>query len=235
VDRLTRRQLKSDRFAEEVEHTLEYAAEHRRQLIIYGSVALAVVLALAGFWYYRSAQHEKRQELLAQAMEVLQLPVGPAPAGIRSFPTEAEKNKELTKKLNEILSQYPGSTEAVVAASYLGNIAVSEGKYQEAEKQFTYMADKGDPNLASLGKFMLSQVYFSSGKTAEAEKLLRALMDKPTLFVSKEQATITLARGIADSRPEEARKLLQPLVTSSESAVSQAAITAMAEVPKSAP
>ncbi len=38
-------------------------------------------------------------------------------------------------------------------------------------------------------------------------------MDHPTTLVSKEQATITLARYLMIKRPAEARKLLDPLKT----------------------
>ncbi len=54
-------------------------------------------------------------------------------------------------------------------------------------------------------------------------------MDHPTIFVSKEQATFTLATGISKTKPAEARKLLEPLRTS-RSSISQAAITALAEL-----
>ena len=46
---------------------------------------------------------------------------------------------------------------------------------------------------------------------AEAEKLLRSLIDDPTILVSKEQATIALAKVVAKKNPAEARKLLEPL------------------------
>ena len=41
--------------------------------------------------------------------------------------------------------------------------------------------------------------------------MLRDLIAHPTIFVSKEQATITLARYLAPKKPAEARKLLDPL------------------------
>jgi len=54
-------------------------------------------------------------------------------------------------------------------------------------------------------------------------------MAHPTIFVSKEQAAIALARGIAPSKPAEARKLLEPLRTQ-PGAISQAAISTYAEL-----
>ena len=49
---------------------------------------------------------------------------------------------------------------------------------------------------------------------------------KPTVLVSKEHATIVLARLLAPSRPAEARKLLEPLRTA-RSVISRAALTAL--------
>jgi hypothetical protein len=60
--------------------------------------------------------------------------------------------------------------------------------------------------------------------------LLRALYDKPTVFVSKEQAAIALARAISTTKPAEARKLLEPLRTG-RPAISQTAITLLSQLP----
>ena len=75
----------------------------------------------------------------------------------------------------------------------------------------------------------MAQIYGVSGRVPEAEKILRSLMDHPTIFVSKEEATIALARLIGKTKPDEARKLLEPLRTS-RSAVSQMAVTVMGEL-----
>jgi DNA-directed RNA polymerase subunit F len=72
------------------------------------------------------------------------------------------------------------------------------------------------------------------GNTGEAEKILRDLMAHPTIMVSKEQATIELARTLSRTKPDEARKLLEPLRTE-RSAVSRMALTAYAEIGQSAP
>lgn len=70
---------------------------------------------------------------------------------------------------------------------------------------------------------------FAEGRAADAEKILRDLMAHPTVFVSKDQAIVALARGIAPTRPDEARKLLEPLRTQN-GVVSQVAITAVGEL-----
>ena len=59
----------------------------------------------------------------------------------------------------------------------------------------------------------MAELLQGQGKTAEAEAMLRGLLADPTYMVPKEQSTIQLARYIAKTKPEEARKLLEPLRT----------------------
>ncbi|MEO7653628.1 MAG: tetratricopeptide repeat protein [Bryobacteraceae bacterium] len=235
MDRVTRNKLKTDKFAVEVEHTVEYVAEHRKQVTIYGAIAVAVAIVAAGIWYYRGEQHSTRQKDLAEAMEKQNAPVMPAPpagtvAPPRYFTTQALKNTEVSKAFSAVRAKHAGSTEAVIAASYLGAIAADEGKLPEAEKYFQAAIADGDANYGSIAKLSLSQILVATGRVPEAEKLLRSLADNPTLFVSKEQATIALARAIGTTKPAEARKLLEPL-RATPGAVSQAAITALNQLP----
>jgi predicted Zn-dependent protease len=231
VDRVTRSKLKTDRFAVEVEHSVEYVAEHRKQVFQYGAAALVLGLIVAGIWYYRDRQHTARQEELAAAMDIMQAPVAPnGPPGQLFYTTDALKNAAAVKAFKPIYDKHPGTDEGIVAASYLGAISMDEGKRADAEKYFQLVADYGDKNLSSMGKLSLAQIYLSSGRQADAEKLLRSLYEKPTVFVSKEQAAIALARAISTTKPAEARKLLEPLRTE-RPAISQAAITLLSQLP----
>ena len=73
------------------------------------------------------------------------------------------------------------------------------------------MAANGDERYAPLAKLSLADVYFAEGKVDQAQKVLEDLAAHPTLFVSKEQAQIALARGLIPVKPAEARKILDPL------------------------
>jgi len=230
VDRITRKELKTDKFAVEVEHSVEYVAAHKKQAFQYGAIALVVVLIAGGIWYYRSHQHEQRQQALAQAVDVMQAMVNPGGGPGLTFPSEAAKNAASEKAFKEVYDKYSGSAEAIVAATYLGAIETDMNKLSEAEKYFQIVADSSDKNYASLGKLSLAQLYMGGGRQADGEKLLRSLIDNPTMFVSKEQATIALAHGLTSSKPAEARKLLDPLKTE-RPAVGQVAITLLGQLP----
>ena len=228
--RITRKELKTDKFALEIEQTVDFVTEHRRELMVYGSVALAVIVIVVGAYFYMGRQHSVRQKALAEAIQMQEAPVGPPnPNALVSFPTEDAKRAAVIKALSEISARYPGSDEAAVAKYYIGAVAADQCKMAEAEKWFKEAIDSGDKNYASLARFSLAQAYLAEARAAEAHKILRDLMDHPTMFVSKEQATIALAKAIGPSKPDEARKLLEPLRTKS-GAVSAAAVGVLGEL-----
>jgi len=229
--RITRKELKSDKFALEVEQTVDFVTAHRRELTLYGSIAAAIAVVAAGIYFYMGRQHTIREAALGDAIQMQEAPVGPPSSGPRiSFPTEEAKRTAVTKSFSEIVSRYPGSSEGAIARYYLGSIAADQGKMPEAEKLFQEAANSGDKNYGPLARFSLAQVYFAEGRPADGEKVLRDLMQHPSVFVSKEQAIIALARGIAPKKPDEARKLLEPLRTGGGGVVNQTAITVIGEL-----
>lgn len=231
MDRFTRKELKKDAFAREVGHTVAFLEKHRRRATLVGAAALALVVLAAGYHYYGKRQHALRQQELHAAMQIQDARVGARTGPFLTFPTQEEKNKAAMKAFSELAAKFPGSDEAIIARYYLGTNAADQGNLDEAARAFGEVAESGNEEYASLAKLALAHVYDAQGKTAEAEKLLRSLIEKPTIFVTKAQASIELARMLADTKPEEARKLLEPLRTE-PGAVSRAALTALSELPK---
>lgn len=231
---LTRKELKQDKFAVEVEHTVDFFAAHRQEAIRYGGVALAVIVIVAGVFYYRASQLSAREQVLGEAMTLVNAPVGAnPPASGPSFPNEAAKDQAVTKALNKIVSDYGGSEEAYIAEYYLAAKSVDAGKLEDARGKYKDVADHADANYSSLAKLALAQVYSSENKMSDAEALLKDLMDRPTDLVSKSQATIAYAKIIGPTRPAEARKLLTQIITDKDQAnVSQVALSAMNDLPQ---
>jgi predicted negative regulator of RcsB-dependent stress response len=231
VDRLTRKELKTDRFALEVGQIFEYLSEHQRESTRYGVAAAIVLLLVIGFFYYRRYQHNVREQALNAALRIQDAQVGqPGNEFIPGFPTQAAKDQAVLKAFTDLASKYPGSDEGIIARYSLGTLAADQGKNAEAEKDFQAVIDSRNATYGSLAKLSLAELYAAQGKLPEAEKLVSSVMDKPSVLVSKEQATIVLARLLAPSRPAEARKLLEPLRTA-RSVISRAALTALSELP----
>ena len=229
--RITRKELKSDKFALEVEHTVDFFEEHQSEIIRYGAAALVVAAIVVLIFLYRGHEHTVRQEALSKALSVQEAPVGqPPPGSTISFPTQEAKDKEAVKAFSELATKYSGSDEGYIAEYYLGCIAADQGKLGEAEKRFFSVADNASQKYASLAKLSLGQIYFAEGKADLGEKTLRSLIDKPTVFVSKDQATVALAKMLAPTKPAEARKLLDPL-RALPGPVSQTAIQAYGDIP----
>jgi predicted negative regulator of RcsB-dependent stress response len=230
VARITRKELKTDKFALEVEHTVTFFEEHRQQLIRYGGVAIVAVALIIGYTVYSRNQHRAREAALGHAIEVQEAPVGGVSAsGSLTFPDQDTKDKEAIKVFSDITNKYSGSMEAEVAQYYLGAILADQGKLALAENSFQEAAEKGNAQYSSLAKLSLAQIYFSDGRDSQGEAMLRDIIAHPTVFVSSQQATITLAKYLAIKKPAEARKLLEPLRTE-QGAVGEVALTVLGEM-----
>ena len=230
MDRHTRKELKTDKFAEGVGSSFEFLSEHRGQAIRWGLIALAVVVIAGGIWVYRGHQATLRTELLAKAMLINEAPVGAPQPPRQSFPTVEDKEKALLAAFTDVAVKFPGSQEAAIAQLAVASTQADKGQIDQALKTFKDVMDSAPDPYNSVAQLSVAEIYVSQGKTDEAEKLLRQLVDKPTMFVSKEQATLELAQIISKKNPAEARKLLEPLSASKRSAVSRAAVAAMGAI-----
>lgn len=230
MKRITRKNLKSDKFAQEVSSIWDWTGEHKAIVVRYGSIALVVVLLAAGVFYYMRYQAGARQDALAAALKIDGANVGgQAQPGMMQFATQDEKDKAWQKAFNDVAGKYHGTQEGAIAEMYLASAAVDKGDLPGAEKRYLDVVNTAPKPYASMARIALAQTYDADGKTAEAEKLLRDAVAHPTVTVSKEEATIQLAMLIGKSNPDEARKMLEPL-RAGRTAVSRAAVQALGDL-----
>ncbi len=232
MDRQTRKDLKTDKFAEDVFDVFDWASAHKAEVARYGAILVAVVLIIVGVVYYNRAQAAAREEALAKALRIDDATTGDVvqPTNLH-FDTDAEKDKARVKAFTDLSAKYSGTHEAAMADMYLASYAVDAGNLAEAEKRYKKVVDDAPKAYAGLARLSLAQVYASEGKMADAEKILRDAMANPSLTVSKEHATIVLAELLAQSNPAEAHKLIDPLRTSLRGAISRTALTDSANLP----
>ena len=231
MDRITRKELKTDPFKSEVEHTLQYVTGHRSQVVRYGSVAVGIAVLAAAWYFYSQHQHTVRQSKLAEVFQITNANVGPAESAFNlSYPTEQARDQALVKALTELSAQYSGSTEGTIGQYMLAAHAADKGNAKEAERRLRDVVDNGKGPYVSLAAVQLARIYGSQGRIADARSLLQPMIDKPTVFVSKEEAELVLAKIIGPTRPDEARKILTRLQADQRPAISQTAIAEMAEL-----
>jgi len=236
VDSKHRRELKEDKFAQGVGASVSWIDHHKPTVIRYGGIAIAAILIIGGIWYYFRYQNNAREEALADALKIDNAQVigsaQPVP-GVMNFATQAEKDKARTKAFTELVAKYHGTQEGAIAQMYMASDAVDKSDFANAERIYKDVVDSAPRDLAAMAQLSLAKVYAAENKTADAEKLLRGLIAKPAGTVSKEQATLHLAKLLIKDRCSEARKLLEPL-RMERTAVSRAAVTALSE-PASCP
>ena len=230
MSRITRKELKTDQVALQLEHGISFFEEHQKQIGRYAGIAAALAVLIVGYTFYSRSEHTKREQALSAAIRVQEAGVGVSGNGGLAFPTQEAKDAEATKAFTELSTKYSGSIEGQIAQYYLASIKADQGKLAEAEKLYQEVAQKGDDRYASLAKFSLAQIYYADGRADQGEKTLRDLMAHPTTFVSAEQAALTLARFLAPTKPAEARKLLEPL-RNAKGSVSSLALNLIGELP----
>ncbi len=233
MDRQTRKDLKTDKFAEEVVDVFEWTSLHKAEVVRYGAVLVALVLIVVGVVYYNRSQAAARQEALTKALRVDDATTGTNfQAANLHFETEADKTKAKVQAFTDLSAKYNGTQEGAIADIYLASYATDQGRLDDAEKRYKRVVDDGPKAYAGLARISLAQVYSSEGKLAEAEKVLREAIANPTATVSKEQASLVLGELLTKSNPAEAHKLLDPLRTSTRAAISRTAITDAANIPQ---
>ncbi len=227
MDKQLREQLKHDKFVEEVSHTVDYLSTHGDAVRKYGFVAGGVLVLILGAWLFLGWQKSARQEDLRKAQAILEAVPGD------TYKTPADKDAAALKAFTDVAAKHSGSREGTIAQVQAATLLCDQGKEAECEKALQAAANSSDADSASLGKFSLATFYQAQGKADQAETILRQLMDRPTPMVSKEQATIALARVIGKSKGAEAKKLVEGLQSSPRPPVNRAAVALMGELASS--
>jgi len=133
VDRTTRHDLKSDKFVQEVAHSVEFLESHRGQLIRYGSIVLALVVVGVGLYYFLQTRKRARFGELSSAMLVYNSAVGPDLGNrMRSFPTEEARQQAIKKSMNGFIEKYEEGYDIVygVRESRKSDTAFKRGSAQ---------------------------------------------------------------------------------------------------------
>ena len=106
MDRQQRRDLKHDKFVDEIGSLSTRARENQRLLFTIAAAAVVIAVLAYGIYFYRSNREQKAQEALGTAIETIESPLLPAPGAQpvpgAKFKTEAERTAAAEKQFKDV-------------------------------------------------------------------------------------------------------------------------------------
>ncbi len=212
--RISRHELKHDEFVESVAEATGYMQRHGRTIAIAAGILVAVLIAIFGYRLYAERQSVRAETALGKAMQTFHARVR-QPADLAADPDEitfasgSVKYQSALKEFGNLAQKYPRTRAARVARYYSALSQIQLGQEEVASKTLGELAATDDPEIASLAKFQMAQLYQRSGKGNKSEKLLRQIIQNPTFSVPKSTAEMALADQLRQKNPSEAIKLYE--------------------------
>jgi tetratricopeptide (TPR) repeat protein len=183
MDRQHRRDLKRDKFVDEVGSWTTRAKENQRLLI--GITAVVVVLAVIGYgiYFYGSNREQKAQDALGTAITAIDSPlVQPgSPNPDAKYTTEAQRTAAAETMFRDVQKNYSGTKAADVANIYLARIAASKGDIATARKLLSdFVSEHPKHLLVGAARYSLYQLRIANGEAPQVTIELNAEMAKTT-------------------------------------------------------
>ncbi|MBI4639782.1 MAG: tetratricopeptide repeat protein [Candidatus Tectomicrobia bacterium] len=183
--RIRRNQLKEpDQFLSRSAKAILFVEEHSQE-VLYGTIAILLVLGLTlGFFVYQVQKEEQANFLFSQARE----------AHSRES-RSSEKFVELARPYQELIQQYPGTKGAFLSQLYLGHLSFEAGEYEKAVEAYrTLVNHRGsDQLLESMARLGLGYALEAQGKCEEALPFFQAVTKDQETY-GKEEAYLATGR-----------------------------------------
>lgn len=230
---INRKDLKHDKFVEEVGHQVEYFTEHRNTIVVAGVALLALIVGGAFFY-----QHQ--QEVAGSSMEALQnaavnfgtpVTISPEP-GVRAYATSGERTREVGASLEKVKTEFAGTDAAAAADYYYALLDVEQEDLPAAKAKLQSAIAGANDDYASLARLALAGILSAESDTAGARQEYERLVAGPTNAVPAARSKLALARMLAKSDPEAARPLLEELADTAGPSASAAAAEELSKLPK---
>ena len=224
-----RRELKENEVVRLVTAVRGFMQEQGQRLTT-GLIGVALIAAAVfGFFAYRNREQSRGQDLLAQAMVVLNTAVvpvtassnpGDAPAAASitakgTFSTESQKLNAAVPKLKAAADAYPETQAGIQARYHLAASLAALGQQKDAITQFDEVirragADSLYGRMAQMGK---ADSQLASGQTDAAIATWKELQSKKDANLPEDAILMQLGRAYqAKGNTAEARKTFTDIV-----------------------
>jgi TolA-binding protein len=218
MDRQHRRDLKHDRFVDEVGSLTTRARDNQRLLITVTAVVVALALIGYGIYFYRSTRERDAQEALATAISTIDAPlVQPGvPNPQAKFKTDQERSASAETLFKQVQTKFSGSDAADVANLYLARIAASRNDVASAKKLLgDFISEHPKHILVGAARYSLYDLRIGNGEAPQVINELNTELAKPTDQVLPPDTMLALvakawdAQGNAAKAKETYRRIAQ--------------------------
>jgi TolA-binding protein len=219
MDRQHRRDLKHDRFVDEIGSLSGKARDNQRLLVMLTAAVVALALIGYGIYFFRSSREQRAQEALGKAIETIESPLLP-PAGGQPIPTakfktDAERQAAAEKQFKDVESKFGGSDAADVAGLYLARIEAMHGNTASARKRLQHFIDEHPKHMLVGGaRYSLYQLRIDAGETGQVAQELEAQIGKPDSTLPSDTLLVLLAHAYdAQGNAEKSKQTYRRIVT----------------------
>lgn len=218
MDRQQRRDLKHDKFVDEIGSLSTRARENQRLLLTIAVAAVIIAILGYGIYFYRSNREQKGQQALAKAIETIESPLLPAagaqPTPGAKFKTAAERTAAAEKMFKDVEAGYSGTGAAGIASLYLARIASEKGDLAAARTRLQKFISEHPKNLLVSGaRYSLYRLRIDNGEAQQVAQELQAEVSKPEPVLPPDSLLALLAhawdvQGNAEKTKETYRRIV---------------------------
>lgn len=206
-----------DQFVVTTEQSLNWANNNRRTALLFGGLALLLILAIVGGYSLYQHRTAAAQTAFGEAMQVYQTPlVRPGqvlPPGMQAFNSSKERAAKANALFTDVANRY-GMTEPGKNALYFAGLTYAEeGQNAQAEETLKKVASSWNGDAAALGKDALAQLYSQTGRESQAVALFQELGKGNAITVPPYLAQLQLADMYnAEGKTEQAKQIYAQII-----------------------
>ena len=217
MDRQHRRELKHDKFVDEIGALSSKARENQRLLFTIAVAAVGIALIAFGIYFYRANREVRAQDALAKAIDTIESPLiaeGQANP-LAKFKTDEEKLAAAEKEFAAVQSGFSGSDASDVAGLYIARIKAAKGDVPAARKLLEdFVDDHPDHLLVGTASYSLYNLRIENNEAPQVVTELNAEIAKAEPALPADSLLVLLAKAYeAQGQRDKSRETYRRIIT----------------------
>ena len=208
--KISRKELKHDRFAEEVGQSVVFLSSHRRQMLLGGGGAVLLIMGALVWSGYRATNRQEAHTALQKGIEMYHGKVDTEQQlAAVTFPTTIARFRDTREQFEKVIFDHPDGEQAVAAGYYLALLDLEQEKPHDAKTRLEELSNRGNGEYVALVRLTAADLYAREAQQEQAAWHYKRLIDNPTKLVSKARSQLAYAKFLSDTDPKAAKTLLE--------------------------